>query len=197
MIMVVSLRLLCLIMIGVFGWLVLVCRGDASKDAEIVVLRHEVVVLRRQVGRPKLDWADWAVLAAFGGLLPAGLGRFRQVSLGTGLGWHRRLVARNWRYPNRPGRPPVAAEVRELVIGLARENPLWGHRWIRGEMLAVGCGWGRARSAGSWPAPGWGRHRGGRTRRGGRSWPPRPAVCSGVTSCMSIPWGCAGGRCSS
>ena len=91
MIMVVSLRLLFLIMIRVFGWLVVLCRGDASKDAEMLVLRHEVAVLRRRVGRPKLDWADRAALPCFAGLLPAGLRPFRLVTPGTLLvgtgGW--------------------------------------------------------------------------------------------------------------
>ena len=76
--------------------------------------------LRRRVGRPKLDWADRAVLAAFAGLLPAGLRRFRSVTPGTLLGWHRRLVARNWTLSESPGRPPVAAEIR--VPGRSRRR---------------------------------------------------------------------------
>ena len=92
-----------LIMIRVFGWLCLLGRSQASKDAEIMVLRHEVMVLRRQVSRPRPDWADRAVLAALARLLPAALRGSRLVTPGTLLAWHRRLITRKWTYPNRPG----------------------------------------------------------------------------------------------
>ncbi len=102
-------------MIRVFAWLVLLARSETSKDAEILVLRHEVAVLRRQVARPKPDWADRAVLAALARLLRAVLRARRLVTPGTLLAWHRRLITRKWTYQNRPGRPRTSPEIRTLV----------------------------------------------------------------------------------
>jgi hypothetical protein len=125
----VALRLAYLALARVLSWLTLLARSDETKDVEILVLRHEVAVLRRHNPRPTLTWVDRAFLSALSRLLPTQLRRLRLVSPRTLLRWHAHLVARRWSYPRRqPGRPPVAQPVRALVLRMARENPTWGYR---------------------------------------------------------------------
>ena len=112
--------------------LVLLVRSDASKDIELLVLRHEVAVMRRQIKRTSFDSADRALFAALSRLLPRQKWSAFGVTPETLLAWHRRLVARRWTYPHRrPGRPRFDEETTALVIRLARENSRWGYRRIR------------------------------------------------------------------
>jgi len=120
------------------GWLVLLARPPATNNAELLVLRHEVAVLRRQVARPRLDWADRAVLAGLARLLPRPSWNRLFVRPETLLRWHHDLVRRRWSYPHRRGHPGVALELCDLVLRLARENPTWGYRRIHGELGRLG-----------------------------------------------------------
>ena len=164
-----TLRFAYLAVLRVFGWLALLARSDRAKDAEILILRHQVAVLQRQVKAPRLSWADRAVLAALARLLPGS--QLRQlrliVSPRTLLRWHADLVRRHWAYPRRtPGRPRTDRTVRSLVLEMARDNPAWGYRRIHGELAGLGhklapsTVWQILKDAGIDPAP----------RRSGQSW---------------------------
>jgi putative transposase len=119
--------------------IVLVGRCDRTKELEILVLRHELSILRRQVGQPRFEAHDRLLLSAFSRMLPRRSWNAFLVRPETLLRWHRRLVARRWTFPHRqPGRPPIGREVRELILRLARENPSWGYLRIVGELRKLG-----------------------------------------------------------
>jgi putative transposase len=119
--------------------LALLTRVDTTKDLEILVLRHQLAVLRRQVQRPKLQPADRALLAALSRVLPRARWSCFFAKPDTLLRWHRRLVAGTWTDPHRgTGRPPLDQELQQLIIRLASENPRWGYQRIKGELLRLG-----------------------------------------------------------
>jgi putative transposase len=130
--------LLYLIFGQVLGLLLLMARTSSTKDVELLVLRHEVAVLRRTNPRPRTDWADRAVFAVLVRRLPRSLRSHSLVTPITILGWHRPLVRRRWTYPNGTGRPPVEDVLAALVVRMAQENPRWGYMRIQGELLKLG-----------------------------------------------------------
>ena len=122
-----------------FGFARLLPTDGFAKDAEILVLRHQLAVLRRQVARPRFTWSDRALIALLAGFVPRERWTAFLVTPKTILDWHRRLVRRHWTYPHRRvGRPPLDAMTVELIVRLARENPRWGYLRIVGEMKKLG-----------------------------------------------------------
>jgi transposase InsO family protein len=134
----VPLRLLYLVFCRIAKWLTLLAGTSAAKDVEILVLRHENAILRRRNPKPRLDWADRAVLAALIRLLPRALKAHRLITPATLMRWHQRLVARHWTFPNRQGRPLIDPAIVALVEQMARDNPGWGYQRIHGELLGLG-----------------------------------------------------------
>ncbi|MFZ1163973.1 hypothetical protein [Mycobacterium sp.] len=134
-----ALRLLYLIFVRLFGWVVLLVRSDRSKVIEILVLRHQLAVLRRQVARPRWSWADRAMVTALARHLPKARRIGMLVTPGTLLRWHA-VVKRSWTYKRRRQvRPPLRPALRELVLRLAVENPTWSE-FLKAQAAGISAG---------------------------------------------------------
>jgi putative transposase len=162
--------------------LVVRCRSDAENAVEVIVLRHQLAVLRRRVGRPRLSLVDRILLSALAQLLPRDRWQVLFVRPETIRRWHRALVAGRWTYrrTSPPGRPATSPTIRELVVRIARENPAWGYRRIHGELarlaipIAASTVWTILKRAGIDPAP----------RRASESWRAFLRVqASGIIAC--------------
>jgi putative transposase len=170
------------------GLAVVLFRSDSATVGEVLVLRHENAVLRRQAGRVRYEPADQAWFAALARIVSRR--RWAEVfpvTPATLLAWHRRLAAKKYDTSRRrrPGRPPTTPSITRLVLRLARENPLWGHRRIQGELLKLGIA---VASSTVWEilhAAGIDRRRDARARPGGSSCTPRPLGSSPAISCTS------------
>ena len=154
-------------------------RPDEGREIELLVLRHQVRVLQRQVKRPRLRRLDRLLLAAASKAMPRGQWSRSSSGPETLLRWHRELVRRKWTYKRRghPGRPPIDPEVSALVVRLGRENPRWGYQRIRGELLKLGI------RVSATTATAWIRLHAGQARRGPSSSARKPqaswpAICS-------------------
>ncbi|MFD0655377.1 helix-turn-helix domain-containing protein [Streptomyces malaysiensis subsp. malaysiensis] len=155
-------RLVYLLACQTLRWLALFARSNAAKDAEILMLRHQLAIARRSQPPPRFSWSDRAVMAALLRLVSKQQ-RTQMALLVTPrsvLRWHSRLVAWKWTYPSRrPGRPPTPETLRQLVVRLARENPGWGYRRIHGELVGLRCDiaastvWSILKEAGIDPSP--------------------------------------------
>jgi putative transposase len=179
----VTLRFAYLAVLRVFGWLALLARSDRAKDAEILILRHQIAVLQRQVKTPRVSWADRALLSALARQLSRGQLRHLRliISPRTLLRWHASLVRRRWAYPQRTsGRQRTAQAIRALVLEMARDNPSWGYRRIHGELTGLGYRiapstvWQILKDAGIDPAP----------RRAGQTW--RAFLASQATTILAV-----------
>jgi putative transposase len=163
----VTLRLVYLIFCQFSAWIALLMRSEGSKTAEILVLRHQVSVLRRQVARPRLSWADRALISALARLLSKAGRRHLFVTPATLLRWHADVITRRWTGKRqRCGRPPTSPPLRRVIVRMAAENPGWGYRRIAGELAGTGrkvgasTVWAILKRAGIDPSP----------RRSGPTW---------------------------
>jgi putative transposase len=184
-----SASLVYLLLRQILQMLTQLARDEVAKDIELLILRHQVAVLRRQIHRPDLRAEDRLILAALSRLLPRARWSAFFVTPATLLRWHRHLLAQHWTFPRtRPGRPPIDPQLRALILRLARENPTWGHRRVQGELVRLGYQiaastvWKILHRAGIDPAP----------RRSGPTWTQfltaqarRPTPSSPATSSRS------------